>query len=367
MLYWMLWSLLAVSAFLLAYPFTLYPLLLAMLPKAAPPRLGNSFPKRAALLFAARDEAQALPMTLRALARAQMTWPGLRILAWDDGSQDETGRILRAARPLVATVHADRPVGKAEGLRRLIDASDADILILMDANVRFTPETLRHLVAPFAAPEVGAVGGRLIPSGSGSAVGRAYWRLEETVKRLETRSGSTIGCDGALWAIRRSLYPRFGQAASDDFRPSMEALLAGYRVVSQPLAVVHEDAVADRHGFERAARIACGAWHAHRQIRHRLGALRPLDRFKYVSHKLVRWFAGLWLVLAGISALGLLAWHGSGLFALALAAAGWLAMLAELPGVTALRRVCEGFLGTTWGVLRAMRGRAQPHWTPVRA
>ncbi len=367
MLVWTLWIILGLSALLLVYPFAIYPLLLRLLPSAPLPRMDGPVPRRVALLFAARDEAADLPHTLRMLSDVRMHWPDLQILAWEDASRDTTGRLLRGARSLVRARHADQPVGKAEGLRRLIDETDAEILVLMDANVRFRGDTLRRLVAPFADPSIGAVAARLIPGGADAAVGRSYWRLEEYIKRQETRSGSMIGCDGALWAIRRDLYPRFGTAASDDFRPSMEALLSGRRVVSVPQVEVREAAVPDRHGFARAARVACGAWHAHGQIRRRLHLLSPLDRFKYVSHKLLRWFSGLWLVSGGAAALGLAAVHGVFVPAVILIAVGALGAALGLPVVSALWRIAQGFLGTTWGVLRAMRGGTRVHWTPVRA
>ena len=367
MLTFALWIILGLSALLLVYPFAVYPVLLRLIRRAPPTSAAGPVPRRVALVFAARDEAADLPHTLRMLSDARMHWPDLQILAWNDASRDRTGRLLRGARPLVRVRHAEQPVGKAEGLRRLIEETDAEILVLMDANVRFRGEALRRLVAPFADPAIGAVAARLVPDGADAAVGRSYWRLEEHIKQLETRSGSTIGCDGALWAIRRDLYPRFGTAASDDFRPSMEALLSGYRVISVPQVEVREAAVPDRHGFARAARVACGAWHAHVQIRPRLRMLSPLDRFKCLSHKLLRWFAGLWLVTGGAAALGLAVLHGFGATALALLAAGALGAALGVPILSGLWRIAQGFLGTTCGVLLAMRGGTRAHWTPVRA
>ncbi len=355
----------ALSAGLLVYPFAIYPLVLALLPKTPPPRTGAAPPPRAALLFAARNEAHDLPRTLQTLAAARAAWPGLDILAWDDASGDATPALLAAA-PHVRVATATAPVGKAEGLARLIARTDAELLILMDANTRMPADAPARLAAVFADPAIGAAAARAVPSGPGAAVGRAYWRLEEAIKRLETRSGSTIGCDGALWAIRRRHWPRALAAASDDFRPALQALLDGARVVSVPGVKVGERAVPDRHGFARAARIACGAWHAHRQVAPLLPRLSRLDRFKYVSHKLLRWFAGLWLVLALGAALAAGLWVAP-IWTLAGLSALRLALRAAAPRVLlVLRAAAAGFAGTTWGVLRAMRGHDRVVWTPVR-
>ncbi|NNU79064.1 glycosyltransferase [Halovulum dunhuangense] len=361
--------LLAGSTLLLVYPFVLYPLLLACLPRHDPPaaRLRPDTP-RCALLIAARNEAAELPELLRRLRSLRRAWPELRITIWNDASTDHTGRLLDTAGGGIAVRHARQPVGKAAALRAMIDGEEADLLFLMDANIRFCPGDLLALRRYLDDPGIGAAAARLVQDGAGnSRIGRFYRGLEDRIRLLETATGSTMGCDGALWAIRRALYPRFALAEADDFRPSMEALLAGRRVVMAEDVHVRELAPPDRRGFARAFRIGCGAWHAHRSIWPRIGRLSRLDRFKYVSHKLVRWFAGLWLVLALAAALGLAV------------VAGWGAMAAGVLGVAAVLGAAGVFpfsapwgigvqmLGTTLGVLHAMRGRALHRWTPVRA
>ena len=98
-------------------------------------------------------------------------------------------------------------------------------------------------------------------------------------------------------------------------------------------------------------RIACGAWHADRAIAARMDGLGPLDRFKYLSHKRMRWFSGLWLAGAAASGTAWLHTHG-----MAQTAAPALALLLAL--CPPARRIALGMLATTAGVALAMLGWA---------
>src|SRR3546814_3747931 len=99
---------------------------------------------------------------------------------------------------------------------------------------------------------------------------------------------------------------------------SLSILCDGYRVVRDSAVVAYERATTDSGDeFRRKVRIACQAFNCHRLLRPRLRKLPPLDRFKYVSHKVLRWF-GIYFLAAGILAAGgWLLWHGLGLVAVA--------------------------------------------------
>ena len=359
-----------VSGILLVYPFTLYPMILLLLPRR--PILGQRGigpAPRAALIFAARNEARDLPVTLRSLHSLKRQWPELEILAWNDGSSDATGEILQGAAEILRPMGVDRPVGKAAALWRMMAETDAEILIFMDANVRFRAGDLADLRHVFRDVRVGAVGARTVHAGAAGQglISRAYWALEERIKLLESATGSTMGCDGALWAIRRRDYPRFDDRAADDFRPSIEPLLRGRRVISLPGLAVRERPDPAEGAARRAARIATGAWYAHRQIAPRLAALGRLDRFKYISHKYQRWFSGVWLALMLASGFATAALTGWGPETAAAAVLLSLAARWGLWPVAGIWSIGARFFATTIGMLRAMRGGAQPAWQPVRA
>jgi cellulose synthase/poly-beta-1,6-N-acetylglucosamine synthase-like glycosyltransferase len=244
-------------------------------------------------------------------------------------------------------------------------------VVFTDANVLLEPAALAALQRNFADPSVGCVCGQLIYSnpeeGATAATGSLYWRLEERVKALESRSGSTMGADGSIFAVRRRLYRPVPPDIIDDMYVSLSILCDGYRVIRDPLVIAYERAATDSgEEFRRKVRIACQAFNCHRLLQPRLRRLPALDRFKYVSHKLLRWFGIYFFLLGAAAAAAWLLLQGLGLVALAgllLAAAGYAAGRAGVP-----RRLAQGveiiraMAATGWGLVRSQQGERFQTW-----
>ena len=127
--------------------------------------------------------------------------------------------------------------------------------------------------------------------------GSLYWRFEEAVKSLESASGSVMGADGSIFAIRRKLHVRPPPDLIDDMYVSLSILCRGARIVRVPDAIAHEEAVSrSREEFRRKVRIACQAFNVHRALRPHFEGLGMLDRYKYLSHKLLRWMTAYLLL-----------------------------------------------------------------------
>jgi len=351
---------------LFQHPYLTYPLSLRLLrtrPLRNPP---DAAPPTASLLFCACDEAASMPAKLANLRALKAALPGLVVRAHVDASRDETAALLTAHPDLLHVVVAERRVGKAAGMRRLAAACDTDVLLFTDANVVIEPGDLVPLLHRFGDPAVGGVCGRLgYVNGGASATAAAnagYWRLEERIKADESRSGSTMGADGALWAIRRSLYPNVPDHLLDDLCGSMAVLFAGLRLVSAPDVRAWEaTATASGDEFRRKRRIAARAYASHRHLLPGLRRLSALDRYKYASHRWLRWH-GASLLLVGATCLLLdagLHFGPRGLAVLAFAAAVLLA-------VPRARAVALAIVATGLGVSDALRGRRVQVWTPVR-
>ena len=91
---------------------------------------------------------------------------------------------------------------------------------------------LDKLRRTFEDPEIGCVCGNLIYTNGKDSVtastGSLYWRLEEGIKRLEQETGSVMGADGSLFAIRRSLHQAPPDHIIDDMFVSFWVLIQGY-------------------------------------------------------------------------------------------------------------------------------------------
>ena len=365
---------LLVSLFLLVYPFLVYPLLLRVFPKGSGVEpVETDGPKQTfALLLCARNEADVLPATLARLRMVKAGWPELDIIAYDDASTDATNTMLQGASAFLTPLGGKTQRGKAAGIRRMLEVCTADVVLFMDANVLVMAQDMLRFKTHFADPTVGAVGCRLLyavrEDSTSAKVGGAYWKLEEKIKGLETATGSMMGCDGALWGMRRAIYPIFDGAESDDFRPSMQAIFEGYRVVSAPdirgVEVLDQSVWRE---FRRKIRVSCGAWHAHRTMRPQLARMGVINKLKYLSHKWLRWFSAVWLGLTLVFA-GVLAAAASGLVIYG-------AMLLLGLGLAALKvrpfaqcaQIALAMVATLWGVVIASRGHRRETWSPARA
>ena len=362
-------------AFAVVYPYAIYPLILARLPErplrpvAAVP--GKTRAPRLSLAFCAYNEAAVLPEKIENLRRLREADPNLEILAYSDGSSDATVALLQAEESWLRLFPSAERHGKSHGMNTLVQAAKGDIVVFSDANVMVDPQALAALRRSFADPTVGCVCGHLIytnPDESATAAtGSLYWRLEERIKALESRSGSTMGADGSIFAVRRTLYRPVPADIIDDMFVSLSILCDGYRVMRDPDVIAYERGATDSGDeFKRKIRIACQALNCHRLLRPRLRRLGRLDRFKYASHKVLRWFGIYFLALGTLAAGTWLLLQGLGLVALAGLLAAALLYAAGRAGVPkALARIVEilrAMAATGIGLVKSRRGERFQTW-----
>lgn len=357
-----------------AWPFLFYPLILRRLPTRPEAAVEGATPS-AALLFCAYNEATAMPEKLANLAMLKARHPTLEILAFDDGSSDGTGDLIAAQGDLVTLLRGPGRSGKAHGMKQLAARAQGDVLIFTDANVLLDADAIDNLLARYADPQVGGVLGSLHYIGAeGSAtasVGSLYWRIEEKLKDEESRTGNVLGADGSIFSIRRSLYPDFPDSVLDDLTVSMAVVFAGRRLVKAKDVIARERLVTARKDeYRRKVRIAARAWHTHAHLRSQLQRMSALDRFKYASRKIVRWFGGLFILTGAITAGALAMRLSPALYlagALAVALVIWIGMRAKSGPFAALVDILIAYAATLQGVAKAMTGRTVTIWNPAQS
>ncbi len=368
-------AIMTACALLLVWPFLVYPLILRAMPeKPLAPALGKA-PQSASLLFCAYNEAASLPAKIANLRALKARYPDLDILAYDDGSTDGTADLLAGARDILSHVQGPGRAGKAHGMKMLAALAQGDILIFTDANVLIEEDAVDRLLPCYADPTVGGVLGSLVYDGANRSaaaqVGAFYWRIEEHLKDLESRTGNVMGADGSVFSVRRALYPAFPDDVLDDLTVSMAVVFAGKRLVKSRDVIAHEAIVSERQDeYRRKVRIAARSWRTHCHLRAQLRAMPGLDRFKYGSRKVVRWFGALWMILGAAAAL-LLAWRYSPFAAIALFAGGIMLLMAGLQmrkgPLAALVDLVLAYVATLRGVLLAMQGKSVTTWTPAKS
>ncbi len=127
-----------------------------------------------------------------------------------------------------------------------------------------------------------------------------YWRYEVTLKILENRLNAVLGANGAIYAVRRQLFPDLPRnLITDDFVIPMKVRAGGRRVVYDPEAVAMEEAPASMGSeFRRRVRIGAGNWQALGQCAPLLLPQKGFVAFSFWSHKVLRWATPFLLVAA---------------------------------------------------------------------
>lgn len=204
-------------------------------------------------LIPARNEADRIGDTVRAaLAIADVD----RVLVVDDGSTDETSSIARSAGAEV--VRLERNAGKGgalnTGLYRVRD--DADILLLLDADLGATASEGAMLLGPVLAGDADMTVGVLPkPPGSGG-FGLVKGLARLGIRRLGGGFEATAPISGQR-ALSRAAWQAatpFAAGYGAEVALTVRALRAGLRVVEVPVEMTHAATGKDVAGFTHRGR-----------------------------------------------------------------------------------------------------------------
>jgi cellulose synthase/poly-beta-1,6-N-acetylglucosamine synthase-like glycosyltransferase len=219
-----------------------------------------------------------------------------------DGSSDGTdAEVLAADRARVRLVTLPPGTGKTRTVNALAREAVADVLVISDADVLIERDAIRKLAAHFQNPRIGAVCARRSGKAHcGESVGpqaRLYNRYESALKSGEGRLGCVLGGNGSLYAIRRELFTELPAGTPDDFVSILRVLEQKQKVVYENEAVSREDLPRSaRREFNRRRRTTARAVRGLWSVRSLLNPARfPLVSFLLISHKLLRWHAGLFM------------------------------------------------------------------------
>ncbi len=361
------------------HPFVTYPLslwVLGMLRRPVdeePP--ANQCQGGFSICMCAYNEAEVIVAKMHNLLALRERDPSLKILVYVDAATDQTVAKLAPFAEKIDYLHVSpHRRGKTHGMNLLISQCQSSFVIFTDANVMLDLQVISNLKHHFADPLVGCVCGNLIYTNADESVtaatGSAYWRLEQAIKALEQRTGSVMGADGSLFAIRRSLHRPPPEHIIDDMYVSFRILCQGYRLIQAPDVLAYEkSATSARDEFQRKKRIACQAFNVHRLLWPYLRKLDRLTLYKYLSHKLLRWLSIYFLAT------------GMVLLELGLILQQWLIAATTLPVLLAAAivigqrwsvtpfsqgvEVLRSLLGAGLGVWQSLRGERYQTWTPA--
>lgn len=308
---------LASSLALLLYTYIGYPALLTLLGFIRRDASGGdqdpvSWPS-VSIVISAFNEEGVIGQRIQNLLESDYPADRLQILVGSDGSTDGTCEVVARYRFTgVQLVTSPSRRGKAGVLNDLVPRATGEFIVFTDANTFFDHDAIKELIRGFqACRSACAVVGRLEFRTSSGAVNpdSLYWRYESLLKRLESRFGTLLGANGAIYAIRRTRYRSLppGTIVDDFLIPLLMRLNGGGAVVFRPSAKAWEltpETVRDE--FRRRVRIGSGDAHALVHSWRLLLPTRGMLALSYWSHKVCRWMGPGLLLAAFISNLFLL-------------------------------------------------------------
>jgi cellulose synthase/poly-beta-1,6-N-acetylglucosamine synthase-like glycosyltransferase/peptidoglycan/xylan/chitin deacetylase (PgdA/CDA1 family) len=220
--------------------------------------LGPPFAPAVSILVPAHDEQVGIERAVRSLAGSRYAGE-LEVIVVDDGSSDATAAIVRGLELASVRLLRQRNAGKAAALNRGLAASSHEIVVTVDADTVFEPDTLALLVQRFRDPRVGAISGNTKVGNRHGLIGR--WQHIEYVmgfnldRRMYEVLGSTPTVPGAIGAFRRRALADIGGVSgatlAEDTDVTLDIGRAGWSVVYEHRALAWTEAPSTLRGLYR--------------------------------------------------------------------------------------------------------------------
>jgi peptidoglycan-N-acetylglucosamine deacetylase len=211
------------------------------------------------VLIPAYNEEKVIAKTVERILDSD--YHALEIVVIDDGSQDNTSKVLRdrfGNDPRVTLLRVANS-GKANALNIGLEKAKGEVVVALDADTQFARDTIPRLVRWFVDPKVGAVAGNAKVGNRTNMITR--WQALEYIvaQNLERRALAALGTltvvPGAVGAWRRSALLAQDGFRSDTLAEDQDLTIslqkAGYRVRFDSSAVAYTEAPSTFRGLAR--------------------------------------------------------------------------------------------------------------------
>lgn len=298
------------TIFLLIHTYIFYPfslkLLLTFRKKTRAERI-YSLPS-VSILISAFNEEKVIAERIGNIKSLEYDFNRVELIIGSDCSSDKTNEILNQKsheNSWVRTQIFSIRRGKAAVLNDLAHLAKNEILVFTDANTKFEKDALLQLVYKFSDEKVGGVCGRLVleePANDFDKTNRErlYWKYETQLKKLEGELGILIAANGGIYAIRKELFTKFpvDEAVTDDLYQTLAVLNRGYNFIYAFDAVASEDVSKEIiTEFRRKIRFAATNFQTLKFFKGLLFRKKLILSYALWSHKVIRWFVPLILML----------------------------------------------------------------------
>ena len=293
------------------YSYIVYPFVTIMLSERAKAkgRSQSSITSKVSILIAAHNEEPVIESKILSILASNYPKESIEILIGTDKCTDKTDEIIQRlseSNRNIKHVKFSERSGKIKIINSLIEDVNGDILILTDANVLFTKNTINALLKHFNDPKVGLVDSNMknfgMKSSGISIPEKTYISVEGKLKYAEgILWGAMMGPFGGCFAMKKDLYVKIPETfLVDDFFLNMKVLESGYCCLNEPEAIVYEDVSNNlKAEFFRKSRISAGNF---QNLAYFSTVLFNFNRlaFVFLSHKVLRWLSPFFILFTGI-------------------------------------------------------------------
>ena len=267
----------------------------------------NSLPS-ISIIISAYNEEKVIAQRIENIQNLDYDFNRVELIIGSDCSSDRTNEILEKISRVYSWINVqlfNARRGKASVLNDLVKIAKNEILVFSDANSNFEKDALLKLVSAFNDEKVGGVCGRLVleePTDEfdKSNRERLYWEYETQLKKMEGDLGILIAANGGIYAIRKQLFTGFpmDEAITDDLYQTLGVLNQGYSFLYEFDAVAIEEVSKEIiTEFRRKVRFAATNFQTLKYFKGLLFQKKIILSYALWSHKVIRWFVPLILIL----------------------------------------------------------------------
>ena len=211
---------------------------------------GVSYKPFVSVIVPAYNEEMVIEATIRSLLASD--YDNYEIIVVDDGSRDNTSKVVKDNFAGVERVRlfTEANGGKAEALNTGLAHAKGDVIIALDADTLFVPQTIGALAHRFYDPSMGAIAGNAKVGNRINIVTR--WQALEyiTSQNMDRRAFASLNCitvvPGAVGAWRRDLLEKAGGFSSDTLAEDQDLTLRirrmGYKIGYEEAAIAWTEA-----------------------------------------------------------------------------------------------------------------------------
>lgn len=262
----------------LLFPFIIYPLSLKIISlfykKTKELNLEkieeNKFPT-VTLIISAYNEERVIEEKLIQAINYNYPIKKYKIIIASDDSTDNTNTIVEdfirehqgINCPEIKLLVVKGRKGKTAVQNEAVATTNSEVVAFSDANSDWENNSLRYLVANFIDTNVGYVCGQLQYKNTddnitSSAEGK-YWNFDLALREMESRIGSIVGGNGAIYAIKKQNYINLDPLLSHDGFMPTKMIIQGKTAKYEPKALVYEKASSSsKDEFKRKVRMQRG-------------------------------------------------------------------------------------------------------------